>query len=106
MTRTSILSVIPTLESGPGSQRLRSPNCVPGAEPVARPRKSRGTEYGGPVRTQRAESFRNRRGNPAAVPIRDKAPGEIEPSDSDGGSGPGGPHPSLPDGIRKHEPET
>ena len=32
MTRTSILSVIPTLESGPGSQRLRSPNCVPGAD--------------------------------------------------------------------------
>ena len=39
MTRTSILSVIPTLESGPGSQRLRSPNCVPGAGPVARPRR-------------------------------------------------------------------
>lgn|GEM_PF-6241293 len=40
------------------------------------------------------------------MPIRDKAPGETEPSDSDGESDPGGPHPSLPDGIRKHEPET
>ena len=30
-----------------------------GGGPVARPRKGRGTEYGGPDRTQRAESFRN-----------------------------------------------
>lgn len=58
MTRTSILSVIPTLESGPGSQRLRSPNCVPGRTGRPPP-KGRGTEYGGPDRTQRAESFRN-----------------------------------------------
>lgn len=45
MTRTSILSVIPTLESGPGSQRLRSPNCVPGAD-----RRSPGARQRLPVR--------------------------------------------------------